>query len=348
MSSTKVMLDKSPVEIDAQAMEWQRVMSGVTTPEQEREFSQWYDESELNRQAFLEAELLSESFDQLASDKDSVLEELLPKSQPNTVEKFPSRDRHGNYWGLAIAASVLLTIATTLFLFKPEPISESAPVYANESYSSQKAELKTYELIDGSILTLGPDSELEVIFDGDLRLVKLISGKAFFDVAKDSTRPFIVETAENSVKVVGTRFDVNSRTQGADVSVVEGVVHVFNGATTARSNKVSQAPTTLVAGQRARANGLDRIEIESFPHDSQQVSWLQGRLVYQDMALGDVLDDVNRYLPSGQTINLADHSLRNEQVTISVQVERLVELPRMLSQLLDLSLEENLDGVLLI
>ncbi|MEJ1961315.1 MAG: FecR domain-containing protein [Gammaproteobacteria bacterium] len=72
---------------------------------------------------------------------------------------------------------------------------------------------------DGSAITLNTDSQLRVALTEAERRVDLKQGEAFFEVAKDSTRPFVVEAGRKRVVAVGTKFSV--RRDGDFVEVVD-------------------------------------------------------------------------------------------------------------------------------
>ena len=69
-------------------------------------------------------------------------------------------------------------------------------------------EIRTVDLADGSRVTLGTDSAVDVDLDQQHRQVRLLRGEAWLDVKSDPARPFLVETGPGSVRVTGTRFGV--------------------------------------------------------------------------------------------------------------------------------------------
>src|SRR3984957_7046221 len=115
-----------------------------------------------------------------------------------------------------------------------------APVY----YATGVAEVREIHLTDGSEITLGARSSLEVAFRQHERRVTLTSGLAFFSVSKNPSRPFIVLVADKEVRVVGTKFEVRRDPAGMGVSVVEGTVEVMQ--VPERASEIShEAPPTV-------------------------------------------------------------------------------------------------------
>ena len=88
------------------------------------------------------------------------------------------------------------------------------------------AQLKTQTLEDGSEITLNANSKIQVTYYHHQRHVNLLQGEAIFNVQKDSSRPFIVETTNAKITVLGTRFAVNKLSKLVRVSVDHGKVKV--------------------------------------------------------------------------------------------------------------------------
>lgn len=93
-----------------------------------------------------------------------------------------------------------------------------------------KASFFKIELSDGTKVWVNAVSKLKfpVQFSGNERRVYL-EGEAYFEVAKDASRPFVVEAGGNSIKVLGTHFNVNSYSKAVKTTLVEGKVEVSNG-----------------------------------------------------------------------------------------------------------------------
>ncbi|MEJ1966665.1 MAG: FecR domain-containing protein [Gammaproteobacteria bacterium] len=102
-------------------------------------------------------------------------------------------------------------------------------LYRATEYSTEVGEQRSVRLSDGSTVQLNSRSKLRVRFDPSQRVVELIEGQALFHVAKNAARPFIVRSAQTSVRAVGTRFDVYKKQAGPVVTVIEGRVAVSGG-----------------------------------------------------------------------------------------------------------------------
>ncbi len=102
---------------------------------------------------------------------------------------------------------------------------------------------------DGSRITLNTDSQIRVDLTVKERRVELQQGEAFFEVAHDASRPFIVRAGNKRVIAVGTRFSVRREANDVRVVVTEGKVRVET-----EGDPSSTSPEPLVAGTVAQAS----------------------------------------------------------------------------------------------
>ena len=193
---------------------------------------------------------------------------------------------------VALAASVLLLLAVTPFLFGPllggEPAAPVEIVVA-EAYSTGRGEMQARILADGSTATLNTGSRIEVSFSDRERRITLPRGEVLFEVAHDPSRPFIVAAGGYEVRAIGTAFNVYTRTDGHTlVTVVEGIVQ-------ARDTAAPASPTTLHAGDQVElAPGAPLPEAQRVDA-GLAVAWRSGRLIFDDWRLADVVAEFRRY-----------------------------------------------------
>jgi transmembrane sensor len=157
-------------------------------------------------------------------------------------------------------------------------------------------------LADGSAVTMNTDTALAFNDGGERRGVKILSGEAYFEVQPDKTRPFIVETEQGTVRVVGTRFNV--KTGDATLVDVESGIVVCAG----QQGDSRQ----LTAGQHTRivSEGVDAVTgIDA----GRAFAWLDGRLIFQDQPLEEVIAELDRYHPG--VIVITDAKLAKTRIT---------------------------------
>lgn len=97
---------------------------------------------------------------------------------------------------------------------------------AQADYITVKGEMAQITLPDGSLVTLGPDSALQLAYGSDCRDIKLLRGMGFFEVAPDKNKPFSVLSDTVRVTALGTAFDVSNDAGVIAVSVDHGVVEM--------------------------------------------------------------------------------------------------------------------------
>ena len=142
-------------------------------------------------------------------------------------------------------------------------------------------------LADGTKVWLNSASRLiyPQSFMGKERRV-VLSGEAFFDVAHDAERPFIVETSRMNVKVLGTRFNVNDYDDNEEVSttLVNGSVEIVSG---------GQEVFRLVPGEQAygKENELEKREVNVRLY----TSWIDGKFLFNNTELEEIAKQISRW-----------------------------------------------------
>lgn len=153
-----------------------------------------------------------------------------------------------------------------------------------QAITTARAEHKAAALDDGSRVQVGAMTGVQVRLTEQRRDIKLDRGEAFFQVAQDESRPFVVRTPFGAVTATGTAFNV-------DVGADQLCITVSEGAVVVRPAGLFARPVRVEAGQRLIADA-DGVHVAAAP---AQVTWTQGRLEYRGEPLRSVVEDVNRY-----------------------------------------------------
>lgn len=229
----------------------------------------------------------------------------------------------------AIAASVVLlaigTVGLTVWQARSvgngrsflSALIDSVHFGSANVYTTGTGQRLALTLQDGSQVTLDTQSELQVAFSAGERAVHLRRGQAFFEVAKDKKRPFVVEAGSRRLIAVGTAFDVRLDREQIKVTMVEGTVRVeprqpapSNASDLAASGETRALPaapiTTITAGEQLIADRGHEVRIRSSDTE-RATSWRRGQLIFNNTRLADALDEVNRY--SEVKIRLTDLTL---------------------------------------
>ncbi|WP_018388465.1 FecR family protein [Ancylobacter sp. FA202] len=148
-------------------------------------------------------------------------------------------------------------------------------------------EHRTIQLDDGSVVELNTDTALAVDLKPGQRRVRLFRGEAFFQVASDPQRPFLVSTGEGEVRVTGTSFNVRLRDDVTEVGLVEGAVSLTAAADPDASLRLSPGEEGVLT-----SSGLG--QVRPFPADTA-TAWRRGQMVFFRAPLGELIGELNRY-----------------------------------------------------
>jgi transmembrane sensor len=154
-------------------------------------------------------------------------------------------------------------------------------------HTTATAEQRRVQFADGTVVLLGPESAIEVAYSEAARRVRLLKGRAYFEVAVDR-RPFAVHARGVEARDIGTAFDVGLDAHGVDVGVREGIVDV------SAARVPAAIAERLEAGDWVRVTTTGRVERGRLPPD-QVASWMQGQLVVKNRRVGEVVDALRPY-----------------------------------------------------
>lgn len=175
------------------------------------------------------------------------------------------------------------TIAAALILFVTVSLTLTFRDYIAADARTDRGEVRTMKLSDGSIASLDAASALEIRIDANERRVRLLHGAAWFQVAHEA-RPFLVEVAGAQVRDIGTAFEVDKLSEGGSVAVSQGTVELTTANGPALRLDVGQAARFKFGGEARR----------NVPPPSV-AAWREGRLQFVDAAVEDVLSDLERH-----------------------------------------------------
>jgi len=210
---------------------------------------------------------------------------------------------------LAAAASVLIAVGVgTYFAIAP----------TGERYATPIGGIASVPLQDGSSVTLNTASVVRVELTPNERHIRLDKGEAFFEVASDRSRPFIVEVGSKRVIAVGTKFSVRRDGDDIRVAVTEGKVEVTDTRASVavardREKQDPQSPAS-VGGEGPGSGSLHEGEVFLTPGNIasadnagivvedrplaevvDNLSWRQGYLTFHETSLADAVAEFNRY-----------------------------------------------------
>ncbi|MBU2978558.1 FecR domain-containing protein [Alteromonas sp. C1M14] len=291
-------------DITAEACAWiAQLETGDCTRADMEAFKEWVSRSPRHAAEIKRMAKLSMSLNSLND-----LAPAMSEAAKQHRQVMKERRRQPKIWGAALAMSfAAFAFFAFIFMF-------SKPIETQQFYT-RVGESKAVTLDDGSVVTLNTDSRIEVTFSDDNRIVKLLKGEVYFDVAANKQRPFWVYTNQDRVRVVGTEFLIRYLADNFKLMVTEGIVDVakvaLNTAASGEEQRVlitqsnNDDSLSLTAGQQIvlphQRDGAqlsaDLISLVSEKQQRQELSWQDGFHDFSDMALVDVAAEVSRYIP---------------------------------------------------
>jgi transmembrane sensor len=302
------MSDSKTRELEAlyavEASGWVETMRHAS-PGDELRFVAWLKESPRNVRDFLLMLSLDCALEKLDAERLHSIEALIAKVDqrvtPLTLRPAPAaaaaaRSRRLRW--AALAAGVLVAAVGALFWYAHPRFHD---------YETATGEQRTFELEDGSVVSLNTYSRVAVRLAAHAREVRLLRGEALFHVAHDPSRPFLVSTDDAVVQAVGTQFDVYRRDDGTVVAVLEGRVNVTTAAPAPAPGGSAAAPVagrgapraaavrSLGASQEAQVTHEGSVSIREVNNVSDSVAWRERRLIFRDQTLEQIVGEFNRY-----------------------------------------------------
>ncbi len=173
-------------------------------------------------------------------------------------------------------------IAALALLFSANIFQSPANI---QHYATNIGEYENIVLSDGTRINLNTNTKLSVQMGKKIRAVTLYSGEAYFDIAQDTKRGFIVNVKDTIITDIGTAFSVNFYESTLSVSVAHGIVDMQSPVQKVR----------LTKGQKAvRLSGAKTMTIASVEIDNIS-TWRDGVLVFENAPLSSIVPELNRY-----------------------------------------------------
>jgi len=273
--------------IDRDAAEWAaRLDSGTLTPDQENTLQHWLAGDSRRLGALARAQALMASPD---------IALAIAPARPRLVPVLGRR---------SFLAAAAASLAGAVFLASRTEYGEV------HEYASEMGEIRAVPLEDGSRITLNTDSAVTIEYRPHSRLVKLTRGEAYFEVAKNPDRPFIVSGPAAQARAVGTAYSVKlGEDERMQVRVTSGRVAVEPPpsaiAESLRLSPIADNGAYLDANQQADVRvvrdghwkGQVQVSIKDVTPDmfERDLMWREGLLSFEGETLGEAIAEFSRY-----------------------------------------------------
>jgi len=257
----------------------------------QRELEAWVASDAANARAYEEARtLLGDARSAILADPK--LSALKPKRRTSTGRK---------------ATALALTIGTATAAF----LAFDGPMRLHADDMSGTGEMPTITLADGSTMQLNANSAVSYEFSGTARIVHLLRGEAYFEVARDPQRAFVVEANGAHTTALGTAFNVRLTEAAADIVVTEHAVEVTSAGPSASAVRVE-------AGQEVACCTDGKVGTVRPVDTAAALAWRRGQLVVDNARLEDVVTEIRRHYSGRIVITSDDIAQRRVSGTFTV------------------------------
>jgi ferric-dicitrate binding protein FerR (iron transport regulator) len=246
----------------------------------------------------------------------------------------PGRKRSSSFYIGRIAVAAILAVVLTF-----------SGIYLVNRYGYKTLATmdQPEELVlpDGSTVTMNYFSSLKYPrrFSGEIRSIKL-EGEGFFEVESDPDHPFVINTRDVDIKVLGTSFNVNAYSENAavEVTVKTGQVAV---------TRHGEVPRTIILkpGNRGVYKKTEETLEITRDIDKNYLAWKTKSFVFEDQTLLDVSNQLNKVYKA--EIIIDSDSLKDARITTSFDDQSLDAILNVLSATLDLNVRKSNGQIIL-
>lgn len=218
-------------------------------------------------------------------------------------------------WVAAVIIPIALIFSLQQWIDNPK--ESSVPLIV----SAQKGHRATIELPDGTIAQLNSASKLyytHPIHKGERKAT--LMGEAYFQVAHDDSKPFVIQVGELNIRVLGTSFSVKSYEELEEVSVVllEGKVEISS----------AHATCTLAPGERLCYNKSTQTMMTEQVDASDYLVWTKGELYFDNESMVNLMQTISRMYDV--EIQISSESLRMQRFTGTIPTGSIEKTLRIL------------------
>ncbi|MGV8139783.1 MAG: FecR family protein [Mangrovibacterium sp.] len=310
-------------------MLFRKYISGTASESEVRDLQQLAGTSSALRQSMQESEHIILQLDMLNRMK-KVDTPAAFTTFKKRISKFPVKKNWLYYWQRVAAVLLLPLLVFSLFQFYSKDTSRPTDAAARLEYNEIKTSpglRSTFSLPDGTKVWLNGNTRITypIAFPGDVRLIQL-EGEAYFEVAKNKEKPFIVDMGGLQVQAIGTAFNCMAY-PGEDkieTALSEGKVKVIR----------------VVKGENRGEYFLDPGQVISYHSSSGQfqlhegnldkyLAWRSGRFIFRNDPMEVVCQRLGRWFNA--EIVIKDESLKSYAFTGTFQEEGLSEILDLIS-----------------
>ena len=194
------------------------------------------------------------------------------------------------------------------------------------------------QLPDGTVVWLNSASTIKYPQNYTKRNRQvMLTGEAYFEVTSDKLHPFFVKTKDLLIEVTGTKFNVNEYSDDKSSSVVleKGIVSVKS------LNSSSSQEYKLVPGDKLASTLTKGFVIDHGIDVQKYVSWINGKLIFRDDPLGEILKKLSRWYNVEIVVNDPKGKFINLPFNMTIQNESLPQIMEYLKRAVPITIKEE-------
>ncbi|MCU4549336.1 FecR family protein [Acinetobacter pittii] len=207
-------------------------------------------------------------------------------------------------------------------------LTDTTVAYVMADIQGQSGQWTTQTLPDGSRLILRGKSAVNLDFKTNQRVVELVQGQIYVDVAKDKTRPFLVKTSHGQIQALGTAFSVTYDPSATELNMLHSKVKVE--ATQVKTTQLHATRQAIVeAGQAIK---MDKNGVQKLPElnvYNEQQKWQKHQLMVENLPLNQVLQELDRNYKGKIIFN--DAALQHVRVNAVLPLDQTTESLKLLA-----------------
>jgi len=260
-----------------------------------------------------------------------------------TATSVPPKERKLGFMELLLRVAAVLSVPLLLstFYFYQKSISQETVYYASTSGEQTTntfqapAGAKTQVVLpDGSLVWLNSGSSLScpARFSADKREVKL-KGEAYFEVVKDEQNPMLVSTGPLTVKVYGTKFNINAFADNGlvETTLVEGKVTLLLPLENKKEYVLEPGFTAFFNQGNRKVEAVKVEKMDAF------TGWKDGKLLFHNQQFGDIVKRLERWY--NVNIRLSDPTLGNYTLYATFVDENIEQVLEIFSNSIPISID---------
>lgn len=314
----------------------EKYLKDELTPAEEAELNHWYDSFEEE----------SDPTANLSREEQIILRKRMLEKIRSRVGGKPGFFRVMRWLPVAASIVLVLVIAILSIRTRQKASMVKAPVESKADIivSNKSTRLARFRFSDGSIAWLRPGGILRFhkeFNNGEIRKVSLL-GEAFFEVARNPRKPFIVQTGKVFTRVLGTSFNIRHRHKNfpTEVSVITGKVQVY---THKENSPGKDHSVTLLPFEKAVYEEKQEVLTAKKESDLRMDLWHHTSVSFSNIPVGEVVAALNKKFKVH--IQITDPEINNYLLKADFTDVNLPTVLEILSRSLDISYEISDKGI---